>query len=43
MTAAAARVGHPDAARQVAQAALDIARRARDAAARSGPVPGGRR
>jgi UDP-N-acetylglucosamine--N-acetylmuramyl-(pentapeptide) pyrophosphoryl-undecaprenol N-acetylglucosamine transferase len=28
MTAAAARVGHPDAARQVAQAALDIARRA---------------
>lgn len=29
MTAAAARVGHPDAARQVAQAALDIARRAR--------------
>ena len=30
MTAAAARVGHPDAARQVAQAALDIARLARD-------------
>jgi UDP-N-acetylglucosamine--N-acetylmuramyl-(pentapeptide) pyrophosphoryl-undecaprenol N-acetylglucosamine transferase len=29
MTAAAARVGHPDAARQVAQAALDIARLAR--------------
>jgi UDP-N-acetylglucosamine--N-acetylmuramyl-(pentapeptide) pyrophosphoryl-undecaprenol N-acetylglucosamine transferase len=28
MTAAAAQVGHPDAARQVAQAALDIARRA---------------
>ena len=28
MTAAAARVGHPDAARQVAQAALDIARKA---------------
>lgn len=27
MTAAAARVGHPDAARQVAQAALDIARK----------------
>jgi UDP-N-acetylglucosamine--N-acetylmuramyl-(pentapeptide) pyrophosphoryl-undecaprenol N-acetylglucosamine transferase len=25
MTAAAAQVGHPDAARQVAQAALDIA------------------
>jgi UDP-N-acetylglucosamine--N-acetylmuramyl-(pentapeptide) pyrophosphoryl-undecaprenol N-acetylglucosamine transferase len=39
MTAAAARVGHPDAARQVAQAALDIARRARDGAS----VPGGRR
>ena len=32
MTAAAARVGHRDAARQVAQAALDIAKRARDAA-----------
>jgi UDP-N-acetylglucosamine--N-acetylmuramyl-(pentapeptide) pyrophosphoryl-undecaprenol N-acetylglucosamine transferase len=31
MTAAAARVGHPDAARQVAQAALDIARAARTA------------
>ena len=30
MTAAAALVGHPDAARQVAQAALDIARRAPD-------------
>jgi UDP-N-acetylglucosamine--N-acetylmuramyl-(pentapeptide) pyrophosphoryl-undecaprenol N-acetylglucosamine transferase len=30
MTAAAAQVGHPDAARQVAAAALDIARRARD-------------
>ncbi|MEE3754429.1 undecaprenyldiphospho-muramoylpentapeptide beta-N-acetylglucosaminyltransferase [Mycobacterium intracellulare] len=29
MTATAARVGHPDAARQVAQAALDIARKAR--------------
>jgi UDP-N-acetylglucosamine--N-acetylmuramyl-(pentapeptide) pyrophosphoryl-undecaprenol N-acetylglucosamine transferase len=39
MTTAAARVGHPDAARQVAQAALDIARRARDGAS----VPGGRR
>jgi UDP-N-acetylglucosamine--N-acetylmuramyl-(pentapeptide) pyrophosphoryl-undecaprenol N-acetylglucosamine transferase len=39
MTSAAARVGHPDAARQVAQAALDIARRARDGAS----VPGGRR
>jgi len=37
MTAAAARVGHRDAARQVAQAALDIAKRARDTAA------GGRR
>jgi UDP-N-acetylglucosamine--N-acetylmuramyl-(pentapeptide) pyrophosphoryl-undecaprenol N-acetylglucosamine transferase len=42
MTAAAARVGHPDAARQVAQAALDIARQARRA--RDGAsVPGGRR
>lgn len=30
MTAAAALVGHPDAARRVAEAALDIARRARD-------------
>jgi UDP-N-acetylglucosamine--N-acetylmuramyl-(pentapeptide) pyrophosphoryl-undecaprenol N-acetylglucosamine transferase len=30
MTVAAAQVGHPDAARQVAQAALDIARRLRD-------------
>lgn len=30
MTAAAARVGHRDAARQVAQAALDLARHARD-------------
>jgi UDP-N-acetylglucosamine--N-acetylmuramyl-(pentapeptide) pyrophosphoryl-undecaprenol N-acetylglucosamine transferase len=39
MTAAAARVGHPDAARRVAQAALDIGRRARDGAS----VPGGRR
>ncbi|HWF27014.1 MAG TPA: undecaprenyldiphospho-muramoylpentapeptide beta-N-acetylglucosaminyltransferase [Mycobacterium sp.] len=42
MTAAAARVGHPDAARQVAQAALDIAcqaRRAHD----QGTAPGGRR
>ena len=29
MTAAAAQVGHPEAARQVAQAALDIAKRAR--------------
>jgi UDP-N-acetylglucosamine--N-acetylmuramyl-(pentapeptide) pyrophosphoryl-undecaprenol N-acetylglucosamine transferase len=28
MTAAAALVGHPDAARRVAQAALDIARKA---------------
>ncbi|OPE45490.1 UDP-N-acetylglucosamine--N-acetylmuramyl-(pentapeptide) pyrophosphoryl-undecaprenol N-acetylglucosamine transferase, partial [Mycobacterium intermedium] len=32
MTAAAAQVGHRDAARQVAQAALDIARRSRAAA-----------
>jgi UDP-N-acetylglucosamine--N-acetylmuramyl-(pentapeptide) pyrophosphoryl-undecaprenol N-acetylglucosamine transferase len=32
MSGAAARVGHRDAARQVAQAALDIAKRARDAA-----------
>jgi UDP-N-acetylglucosamine--N-acetylmuramyl-(pentapeptide) pyrophosphoryl-undecaprenol N-acetylglucosamine transferase len=31
MTAAAARVGHPDAARRVARAALDIARQARQA------------
>ncbi|MDI3313856.1 MAG: undecaprenyldiphospho-muramoylpentapeptide beta-N-acetylglucosaminyltransferase [Mycobacterium sp.] len=30
MTAAAARAGHPDAARRVAQAALDVARAARD-------------
>ncbi len=35
MTAAAARVGHPDAARQVARAALEIARRARSARRRS--------
>jgi UDP-N-acetylglucosamine--N-acetylmuramyl-(pentapeptide) pyrophosphoryl-undecaprenol N-acetylglucosamine transferase len=34
MTAAAARVGHRDAARQVAEAALDIARRARAAGGR---------
>jgi UDP-N-acetylglucosamine--N-acetylmuramyl-(pentapeptide) pyrophosphoryl-undecaprenol N-acetylglucosamine transferase len=34
MTAAAARVGHRDAARQVAQAALDIARQARMAGAK---------
>jgi UDP-N-acetylglucosamine--N-acetylmuramyl-(pentapeptide) pyrophosphoryl-undecaprenol N-acetylglucosamine transferase len=39
MTAAAARVGHRDAARQVAEAALDIARRARD----RGRAAGGRR
>ncbi|WP_373421148.1 undecaprenyldiphospho-muramoylpentapeptide beta-N-acetylglucosaminyltransferase [Mycobacterium shigaense] len=36
MTAAAAQVGHPEAARQVAEAALDIARRARDGG-RGGP------
>jgi UDP-N-acetylglucosamine--N-acetylmuramyl-(pentapeptide) pyrophosphoryl-undecaprenol N-acetylglucosamine transferase len=30
MTAAAALVGHPDAARQVARVALDVARQARD-------------
>jgi UDP-N-acetylglucosamine--N-acetylmuramyl-(pentapeptide) pyrophosphoryl-undecaprenol N-acetylglucosamine transferase len=36
MTAAAARVGHRDAARQVAKAALDIARQARDRGPRSG-------
>jgi UDP-N-acetylglucosamine--N-acetylmuramyl-(pentapeptide) pyrophosphoryl-undecaprenol N-acetylglucosamine transferase len=36
MTAAAARVGHRDAARQVAEAALDIARQARDRGPRSG-------
>ena len=36
MTAAAARVGHRDAARQVAEAALDIARRARAAGRRPG-------
>jgi UDP-N-acetylglucosamine--N-acetylmuramyl-(pentapeptide) pyrophosphoryl-undecaprenol N-acetylglucosamine transferase len=36
MAAAAARVGHRDAARQVAQAALDIAREARDRAAAAG-------
>jgi UDP-N-acetylglucosamine--N-acetylmuramyl-(pentapeptide) pyrophosphoryl-undecaprenol N-acetylglucosamine transferase len=39
MTSAAARVGHRDAARQVAEAALDIARRARD----RGPATRGRR
>ncbi|GBG37164.1 undecaprenyldiphospho-muramoylpentapeptide beta-N-acetylglucosaminyltransferase [Mycobacterium montefiorense] len=39
MTAAAARVGHRDAARQVAEAALDIARQARD----GGPAARGRR
>lgn len=39
MTAAAARVGHPDAARQVAQAALDTARQAR----RARLAAGGRR
>ena len=38
MTAAAARVGHPDAAREVARAALDIARRARTA--RNQPASG---
>ncbi len=37
MTAAAARVGHRDAARQVAQAALDVAKRARDAGHLKGP------
>jgi UDP-N-acetylglucosamine--N-acetylmuramyl-(pentapeptide) pyrophosphoryl-undecaprenol N-acetylglucosamine transferase len=42
MTAAAGRVGHPAAARQVAQAALDIARQARRAH-EQGTVPGGRR
>lgn len=36
MTTAAARVGHPDAARRVAQAALDIGRTARSPAARPG-------
>lgn len=41
MTAAAAGVGHPDAARRVAQAALDLAHRAR--AARSLRAPLGRR
>ncbi len=39
MTAAAARVGHRDAARQVAQAALDIAREGRRARA-GGPLEG---
>jgi UDP-N-acetylglucosamine--N-acetylmuramyl-(pentapeptide) pyrophosphoryl-undecaprenol N-acetylglucosamine transferase len=39
MTAAAARVGHPDAARQVAQAALDIARRSVASGRRSGGAP----
>jgi UDP-N-acetylglucosamine--N-acetylmuramyl-(pentapeptide) pyrophosphoryl-undecaprenol N-acetylglucosamine transferase len=43
MTAAAARVGHRDAARQVAQAALDIARRARDSAPDRGLAARGRR
>ncbi len=44
MTAAAARVGHRDAARQVAQAALDIAHRARAArSSRSFKGAGGRR
>ncbi|BBX73210.1 undecaprenyldiphospho-muramoylpentapeptide beta-N-acetylglucosaminyltransferase [Mycobacterium shinjukuense] len=38
MTAAAARVGHPDAAHQVARAALDVARRSR-----AGEVTAGRR
>ena len=37
MTAAAARVGHRDAARQVAQAALDVAKSARDAGLLKGP------
>jgi UDP-N-acetylglucosamine--N-acetylmuramyl-(pentapeptide) pyrophosphoryl-undecaprenol N-acetylglucosamine transferase len=41
MTTAAARVGHPDAARQVARAALDIARHARRAHDQ-GTAPGGR-
>jgi len=39
MTAAAARVGHPDAARRVAQAALDIARQARFGRAAPGRNP----
>jgi UDP-N-acetylglucosamine--N-acetylmuramyl-(pentapeptide) pyrophosphoryl-undecaprenol N-acetylglucosamine transferase len=42
MIAAAARAGHRDAARQVAQAALDIARRAHDSAAQSGRLAGGK-
>jgi UDP-N-acetylglucosamine--N-acetylmuramyl-(pentapeptide) pyrophosphoryl-undecaprenol N-acetylglucosamine transferase len=42
MTAAAARVGHRDAARQVAQAALDTARESRRVRDR-GPACGGRR
>jgi UDP-N-acetylglucosamine--N-acetylmuramyl-(pentapeptide) pyrophosphoryl-undecaprenol N-acetylglucosamine transferase len=42
MTAAAARVGHRDAARQVAQAALDTARESRRVRDR-GPAGGGRR
>jgi len=42
MTAAAARVGHRDAARQVAQAALDIARESRRVRDR-GPAAGSRR
>jgi UDP-N-acetylglucosamine--N-acetylmuramyl-(pentapeptide) pyrophosphoryl-undecaprenol N-acetylglucosamine transferase len=37
MTAAAAQVGHPEAARQVAEAALDLARRARKATSRRRP------
>ena len=37
MTAAAARVGHRDAARQVAQAALDVAKSTRDAGLLKGP------
>jgi UDP-N-acetylglucosamine--N-acetylmuramyl-(pentapeptide) pyrophosphoryl-undecaprenol N-acetylglucosamine transferase len=39
MTAAAARVGHRDAARQVAEAALDIARRARHGRSTAGAKP----
>jgi UDP-N-acetylglucosamine--N-acetylmuramyl-(pentapeptide) pyrophosphoryl-undecaprenol N-acetylglucosamine transferase len=37
MTATAARVGHPEAARKVAQAALDLARKARKATSRRRP------
>ncbi|MGO9734415.1 glycosyltransferase, partial [Mycobacterium sp.] len=40
MTTAAALVGHPDAAQQVAQVALDVAKQARDA---KRPRGGGRR